>query len=96
METDIYNIYAPNGFCQDKIDFFESIFDKIADYNGDTIIGGDFNTTLGTEDRHNRGVTAAELRTAQLLKNNLDEYDFTDAWAGVEGFTWRRVKSCLN
>ena len=56
----IYNIYAPNGFGQEKLEFMNSLFEKISTHAGNTILGGDINTTLSNNDRHNRGVTTAE------------------------------------
>ncbi len=86
----ICNIYAPNGFGPDKSEFFNSVFDRIASFNGNTILGGDINTTLGDSDRHNRGVTAAELRIADLILNKVDELNLNDSWSNSNGFTWSR------
>jgi hypothetical protein len=86
----IYNIYAPNGFGFEKSEFYNSIFEKIANCDGNIILGGDFNTTLNINDRHNRGVTAAEMRIANLIEDGTAEHNLTDAWGNTEGYTWRR------
>ena len=62
----ICNIYAPNGFDQTKTDFFHEVFQDLERWDGPLILTGDFNTTLGTEERHCRGVTAAEVRTVTM------------------------------
>jgi endonuclease/exonuclease/phosphatase (EEP) superfamily protein YafD len=85
-----YNIYAPNGFGQEKTTFLQNIFDNVAVTDGDIILAGDFNTTLGNCDRHNRGVTVAETRTGNYILDKIDELNLTDAWHGIEGYTWRR------
>jgi exonuclease III len=86
----IYNIYAPNGFNREKNQFFENIFENMSAFNGNIILGGDFNTTLRNSDRHNRGVTTAEMRTAGLILDNIEELNLIDSWGNLEGFTWRR------
>jgi endonuclease/exonuclease/phosphatase (EEP) superfamily protein YafD len=86
----IYNIYAPNGFGQEKLEFMNSLFEKISTHAGNTILGGDINTTLSNNDRHNKGVTTAERRIAGLILDKIIEYDLTDVWGDAYGFTWRR------
>jgi hypothetical protein len=86
----IYNIYAPNGFGQEKIEFINLVFDRTANSNGPMVLGGDINTTLSNNDRHKGGVTAAELRVADLILDKVMEHDLQDTWTGIEGFTWRR------
>ncbi len=86
----VLNVYAPNGFRLEKQGFFENLFDKISNLNGDIIIGGDFNTTLSDYDRHNRGVSAAENRVANFILEKIDEFNLTDSWNNRGGFTWRR------
>jgi endonuclease/exonuclease/phosphatase (EEP) superfamily protein YafD len=86
----ICNIYAPNGFGQEKIQFMNSIFDKISTFNGATILGGDINTTLSDLDRYKRGVTVVELRVADLILNKVDELNLNDSWMNSIGYTWRR------
>jgi hypothetical protein len=89
----IFNIYAPNGFDVHKNNFFNTIFEDTAAWDGPIIIGGDFNTTMGPAERHNRGVTAAELRTAEIVKNHVENQNLVDCWDSGTGFTWRKGKS---
>jgi len=86
----IYNIYAPNGFGHEKAEFFDSVFEKLRAFDDNIILGGDFNTTLNDSDRHNRGVTAAEMHTASSILDNVAEQNLTDTWNGIHGYTWRR------
>jgi len=89
----ICNIYAPNGFDQTKTDFFHEVFQDLERWDGPLILAGDFNTTLGMEERHCRGVTAAEVRTGDLIKTYSSDQDLKDCWEGKNGFTWHRGKS---
>jgi exonuclease III len=98
----IYNIYAPNGFGQDKLEFITSLFEKMSTLTGNIILGGDINTMLSHNDRHNRGlshndrhnrgVTTAERRIASLILDKTAEYDLSDVWGDSDGFTWHRGK----
>jgi len=89
----VCNIYAPNGFDANKVDFLNMVFLDLANWDGLTIIGGDFNVTLGPGERHNRGVTTAELRVAELLKEHTHNQNLDDCWEGRAGFTWRKGRS---
>jgi hypothetical protein len=89
----VSNIYAPNGYDEDKLEFFHSAFQHIGQWDGNIIVGGDFNLTLYEADRHCRGVTQAELRIGDVVKNYISDLDLTDCWLGNSGYTWRRHKT---
>jgi hypothetical protein len=89
----ICNIYAPNGFDANKTVFFNMVLQDTANWDGPLIIGGDFNTTLGPGERHNRSVTAAETRVADMLKEYTLNQNLNDCWDGNAGYTWRKGKS---
>jgi hypothetical protein len=46
----VTNLYAPIGFDDAKVTFFNDIFELIGNYDCDIIIGGDFNVTLGANE----------------------------------------------
>jgi hypothetical protein len=89
----ICNIYAPNGFDMNKNAFFETVFQDLSNWNGNLVLGGDFNTTLSVDERHHRSVTAAELRTAEIIKVHTNALNLNDSWDGKAGFTWRKGHS---
>jgi len=89
----ICNIYAPNGFDANKNAFFETVFQELSSWDGNLVLGGDFNTTLAVNERHNRSVTAAENRTADIIKLHTNALNLNDSWVGKAGFTWRKGRS---
>jgi hypothetical protein len=91
-EVLIINIYAPNGFALDKSEYFNNIFQHISEWDGDIIMGGDFNLTFSDRDRFKRGVTPAENRLATTVTELINEYGLIDAWGGKKGYTWRKRK----
>ncbi len=86
----VYNIYAPNGYGPEKMNYFEELFDNIEAFDGDVLLGGDFNTTLRDSDRHRRGVSASERRIANFILDKIDELHMTDTDYDMGGYTWRR------
>jgi hypothetical protein len=74
------NIHAPNGFNDEKTDFFVQIFDIISNLDSDIIIGGDFNVTLNDSDRHNRGATPGERELARFIKESMQNLNLDDVW----------------
>jgi hypothetical protein len=48
----ICNIYAPNGFDDEKNNFFHTAFQDLDIWDRSVIIAGDFNTTLGPSEMH--------------------------------------------
>jgi hypothetical protein len=88
----ICNIYAPNGFDDSKANFFHEVFQDLMDWDGDIILGGDFNLTLTDKDRHCRGTTPAEARIANLVTAYVTDTNLVDCWYKKQGFTWRKGK----
>jgi hypothetical protein len=86
----VCNIYAPLGFDENKSNFFNEVFSDILDWDGDVILGGDFNVTLSEQDRHCRGATPAELRLADSLIQYIQAADLYDCWEGCSGYTWQK------
>jgi endonuclease/exonuclease/phosphatase family metal-dependent hydrolase len=64
------------------------VFSDILDWDGDVVLGGDFNVTIYEQDRHCRGATPAELRLAETLKACTHAADLKDCWEGRTGYTW--------
>jgi len=91
-EVMLINIYAPNGFALDKTAYFDDIFQHISEWDGDIIMGGDFNLTFSDRDRFKRGVTPAENRLAVKVTELINEYRLTDTWGRKKGYTWRKKK----
>ena len=68
--------------------------DVIANYAGENILlGGEFNITLTDSDSLRRQRTEAEKRIAENGNMELIENDLVDAFAGHNGYTWRRGKT---
>jgi len=86
----VCNIYAPLGYDDNKSNFFNDVFNDILEWEGDVILGGDFNVTLYEQDRHCRGATIAERRLADLVINYTKATDLHDCWEGYSGFTWQK------
>ena len=66
------NIYAPNNL-QPRIDFFKNTSNWIRKHHGessDTILGGDFNSTLSVNDRESRKIDKSSRHLHNLLKNH--------------------------
>jgi exonuclease III len=90
----IANIYALLGYNNEKTKFFNNIMEAIANYNGENIIlGGDFNITLTDSESLRMQRTEAEKRIAETINTMNNENDLADAWAGHNGYTWRRGKT---
>ena len=91
----IVNIYAPNPNNQNKIEFFEELFDKAHElqekYSCENIlIMGDFNLVFKESEVKNRLFSAQERRVAATVKNLISTSNLTDSWDTYSGFTWRR------
>jgi hypothetical protein len=85
------NIYAPNGYSNEKRLFFEEVCNFIENSpNWSVILAGDFNLTFSEVDRHNRNACAEERNIATDVKENLDQLGMIDTWQGRKGMTWRR------
>jgi len=88
----VCNVYAPNGYDNEKHIFFHTIFQDLEQWDGSIVLGGDLNITLGPQDRHCRGATAAEILIADTIKTYVADQNLTDCWQGTKGYTWRRGK----
>jgi hypothetical protein len=56
------NVYAPNGYAQEKRNFFENILNHIEiNLVNNVFLAGDFNLTFDNNDRHNRSTQVAIL-----------------------------------
>ncbi len=89
----LFNIYAPNGYNQEKRVFFENLFDLINLNHDDIILAGDFNLTLQSCDRHNRQTSAGERNIANYLTTELDQLGFADHLKGKKLMTWKKGNS---
>ena len=94
-ELIVINAYAPNGFGQEKISFFDELLESINDlknvYNCENILlGGDLNLVLCEEETRNRAFSQQEKRVAEIVNNLLHSLNLTDGWevAKRRMFTW--------
>lgn len=82
------NVYAPNS-CKDRVEFFEFIGGKI-DHN--VIIGGDFNTSLHSNDRFN--TIHCYDKAYEKLNKVICENSLYDIWRcrnrNSRTYSWRR------
>jgi len=94
------NLYAPNNF---DLNFFTQIFNLIIEThikypNSHSVMAGDFNCTLNTNDSVNRQTSQNELQCRNFIKRNLERLDMIDSYRtahGTGGFTWFRG-SCMS
>ena len=94
----IANIYAPNQNTNEKITFFEDIFDKVHEFEErynctNSLILGDFNLTFAAHESKNRNSSIQERRVASAVKNLMSGTTLTDVWASHKAFTWRRANT---
>ena len=92
------NIYAPNPNTNEKIDFFESVFETVNEFiekydSKILIIAGDFNLILKRNESKNRLFTAQERRVSDYLCNCAKAYCMSDLWETNPQFTWNRANS---
>ena len=99
-EIILVNVYAPNGYDEGKIRFFEELFEKVSDtmatYNcSNVIIGGDFNVVLHANEIKNRQYSSAENRVANVLKMFLQQLNLEDGWetSSNKQYTWNSNRS---
>ncbi len=87
----LLNIYAPNGYANDKKAFFIESMDIIKDsVCKNVIVAGDFNLTFSESDRHKRNTCTGEQNIAKYVTDRLDELGLRDAWIGYKCMTWKR------
>ena len=94
----IANIYAPNPNVNSKVEFFEKVFETIAEFEdtyecSNSIIAGDFNLVFNTKEVKNRNNNPQEKRIAAAVKNLRETHNLTDIWEKKHSFTWRRPNS---
>ena len=89
------NLYAPN---KDDPDFFQRVFDKVFELEGNKIIAGDFNTVLDA--KHDR-VTVSDKafnnsKAADYINGFLEQNCFQDIWRVrnplTHQYTWSRSR----
>ena len=91
----VANIYAPNPNSNDKIDFFNEVFEAIAEFQErygceKILVLGDFNLTFKESERKNRNYSMQEQRVANIVKDQISSLGLKDIWDSSVGFTWRR------
>ena len=94
----IANLYAPNPNNNEKIEFFNNVFDVVHElsekYNCTSIlVAGDFNTVLSERETKNRNFSAQEKRVADNIKSLMGTTGLVDCWEKKKLFTWRRPNS---
>ena len=94
------NIYAPCPNNQEKVTFFEEIFDKLSEliitYECENVIvAGDFNLNFGANEVKNRNYSAQEKRVAQIVASFSEGIGLCDVWRETKKtcHTWRRANS---
>lgn len=89
IQFNLMSIYAPN-ICKQRELFFNSILNLTS---RNTIVGGDFNTSLSQKDRHN--TTHVFDRSYYALHELLARNDLIDLWRSrnrdSNTFSWKRV-----
>ena len=94
----IANIYAPNGYNDRKILFYEEVLDAITELEerfdcSNVILLGDFNLIFRDADKSNRSFSGTERRISTAVGRLLSESNLTDAWGTLSTFTWRRANT---
>ena len=89
----VLNLYAPNPNSNEKIKFYDSIFDSLREYEeafecSNLVILGDFNLNFNKKEIKNRMYTLQEQRISSL-----EDLNMFDVWEGGNLFTWRRANS---
>ena len=91
----IANIYAPNPNTNEKIEFFEEVFDAVQEFQeryncSAALILGDYNLVLKERETKLRNYSAQEKRVAKVVIDLLETSGMADIWNNFNGFTWRR------
>ena len=94
------NIYAPCPNNQEKVTFFEEIFDKLSELTityecNNVIVAGDFNLNFCANEVKNRNYPAQEKRVAQIVSGFVDGMGLYDVWKEkkISSYTWRRANT---
>ena len=90
----IVNLYAPCPNSQEKISFFEEIFELISDmearHNSQNIImAGDFNLNFNLKEMENRNFSAQENNVLKVVKQLANVAGLEDVWSESSAYTWR-------
>ena len=95
IDSIIANIYAPNGFDNEKLEFFTEVLEKIKEVRESfncqkVILAGDLNVVLRDSEVINRLISTSERRVAAAVKNVLIELDMVDGWSEStnKSYTW--------
>ena len=95
IECILVNIYAPNGFDDAKLKFFEDVNEALCEMIIETecnevILAGDLNLVFKASEVANRNISAAEVRIASAVKELFNNLRLTDGWEnnGGTNFTW--------
>ena len=88
----VANIYAPNQNNDEKITFFESIFEELANFElkyncSNIILAGDFNLAMKLEHTKNRAFPISEQRISEMVLNNARIMDLRNVWDDNTLFT---------
>ena len=91
----VINLYAPNPNNEEKIAFYEEIFNEALEAQirfdcQKLIIAGDFNLTFNQCESKNRNYSAQERNVARAVKDFLRDLNVVDIWSAETKFTWRR------
>ena len=95
VELIVTNVYAPNGLGDEKVAFFEDLFERVAEvqdtYNcRKVIIAGDLNLVFEHDEVKDRLFSSAEQRIAALVKVMMQQLNIVDGWALApkKAYTW--------
>ena len=90
----LVNAYAPNGFDDAKLEFFEELCERVSEkmamYNcNNVIVGGDLNVVFSDCEVKDRLISSAERRIAASAKNMFNNLNLADGWENSQRqFTW--------
>lgn len=73
----LVNIYAPN---HDDSTFFQSIFLKLSDVDGEVVVGGDFNLTLDQKLDRSSDKKAPKTKSADTINTFMKDYGLNEIW----------------
>ena len=100
VDAVVANVYAPNGFDNEKRLFFEELFDCINEvkntYNcSKLVVAGDFNIVLNDNEVKNRSYPIHEKRLAEDVKMMIQQADLSDGWvkSSLPSYTWTSSRS---
>ena len=98
-EVILVNVYAPNGFDDAKLTFFDDLVERVSEtminYNcNNVILAGDLNIVFSERETKNRLISSAEKRIAESLKEMFNHLNLEDGWEKVPSeFTWNSSRT---